>query len=72
MPLYLEPHQTRDRAPTVSEDLLADAIEAAYAAGVHDLDGLVARLNAACVPTMNGADTWSADLLKRELARLGA
>jgi hypothetical protein len=71
MSLYLEAHQTRSAEPTVYEDLLADAIESAYAAGVQDLDGLVARLNLACVPTPNGVD-WTAELLKAELARLGA
>jgi hypothetical protein len=71
MQQYLEVHQTRTAEPTVYEDLLADALEQAYAAGVHELDGLVARLNMNCVPAPDGA-TWTPDLLTSELARLGA
>ena len=41
---YLNPHQTRDRDPTDYENLLGDALEKAFAAGVHDIDGICARL----------------------------
>ena len=35
-PAYLNPHQARDREPDDYQNLLGDAIERAYAAGVHD------------------------------------
>lgn len=68
---YLEPHQTRDHEPDAYENLLGDAIERCYAAGIHDLDGLVARLNEACVPTPGGVP-WSVELFTSEMKRLGA
>ena len=37
-PAYLNPHQARDREPDDYQNLLGDAIERAYAAGIHDLD----------------------------------
>ena len=40
-PLYNETHQSRGAAPTAYENLLGDAIERAFAAGIHDLDALV-------------------------------
>ena len=36
---YLNPHQARDREPDAYQNLLGDAIERCYAAGVHDLAG---------------------------------
>lgn len=45
MDRYLDPHQARRHVPTQYESLLGDAIERAYAAGTHDLAGLVAYLN---------------------------
>lgn len=68
---YLNPHQSRDHVPTVYENLLGDAIERAYAAGKHDLDGLTAALNAAGVPTPTG-EAWTPALFTAEMARLGA
>ena len=70
-PCYLDPHQARDRVPDDYQNLLGDAIERAYAAGIHDLAGLVGRLNEACVPTPNGR-TWTAELFCSEMKRLGA
>ena len=40
-PLYNETHQTRSAEPTSYEDLLGDAIERAFAQGLHDLDDLI-------------------------------
>ena len=68
---YLNPHQSRDRAPDDYQNLLGDAIERAFAAGVHDLAGLVARLNEASVPAPNG-QPWTAELFQKEMKRLGA
>lgn len=44
---YLELHQARTREPNAFEDLLGDSIERAYAAGLHDLPGLLGYLNQA-------------------------
>ena len=68
---YLNPHQTRDREPTDYENLLADGLEKAYAANIHDLPGICARLNADCVPAPDGK-AWTPDLFEREMKRLGA
>ena len=68
---YLNPHQAREREPDDYENLLGDAIERAFAAGIHDLAGLVARLNEAAVPAPGGRP-WSEDLFRAEMRRLGA
>lgn len=68
---YLDPHQTRKRPPTDYENLLADAIEKAFAAGVHDLDGICAQLMRDCVPSPGGKP-WTPELFKSEVKRLGA
>lgn len=68
---YLNAHQTRDREPTDYENLLGDALEKAFAAGVHDLDGVCARLIADCVPSPGGKP-WTTALLESELKRLSA
>jgi hypothetical protein len=68
---YLEPHQARGGEPDDYQNLLGDAIERAFAAGVHDLDGLVLRLNDAHVPSPNGRP-WTGELFCQEMKRLGA
>jgi hypothetical protein len=68
---YLNPHQARDREPDDYQNLLGDAIERSYAAGIHDLAGLVDRLNEAKVPTPGG-QPWTAELFVKEMKRLGA
>ena len=69
--LYLNPNQTRDREPTPAENAIADAIERCYAAGIHTCDGLVAELNKANVAAPDGK-SWTEEIFKREMARLGA
>ena len=69
--LYNETHQTRSAPPTAYESLLGDAIERAFAQGIHDLDGLVAYLNTTGPSGPNGQD-WSGDSFSQEIARLGA
>lgn len=67
---YLEPSQTRTEPSTAFEDQLGDSIETAYAAGTHDLDGLVAHLNANG-PTHPDGSSWTADLFTAMMADLG-
>lgn len=68
---YIVVHQSRDRDPTEYEDLLADALEKAFAGGVTDVDGIVASLIADAVPSPGGRP-WTSDLVLSELKRLGA
>jgi hypothetical protein len=70
-PCYLNPHQARDREPDDYQNLLGDAIERCFADGVHDLPGLVARLNEARLPAPNGR-AWTEELFQKEMKRLGA
>lgn len=68
---YLEPHQARTRPPTAFENALGDTIEAAYAAGIHDLDGLVARLTEAGPPPESGG-MWTVEGFLDLMKELGA
>ncbi|URI09603.1 hypothetical protein MW290_29055 [Aquincola tertiaricarbonis] len=68
---YLDPHQARQRPPTPYEDLLGDAIERAFAAGVHDLAGLVEHLNRSHLATPSG-QAWTEENYRAEIARLAA
>ncbi len=68
---YLNPRQAQTRPPTAYETLLADAIEAAFAAGVWDLTGLVARLNGEGIRTPDG-QPWTEARYEAEMRRLGA
>jgi Recombinase-like helix-turn-helix domain len=68
---YLNPHQARDREPDDYQNLLGDAIERCYASGIHELQGLVGRLNEARVPSPNG-QVWTPESFKKEMKRLGA
>ncbi len=70
-PCYLNQHQARDREPDDYQNLLGDAIERSFAAGVHDLPGLVAALNEARLPAPDG-QAWTAELFQKEMKRLGA
>ncbi|MDB5749644.1 MAG: hypothetical protein JWP65_65 [Ramlibacter sp.] len=67
---YLSPHQARPRPPTSFEDLLGDAIERAYAAGIHDLPGLVASLNRTG-PSADNGQPWTEASYTELMARLG-
>jgi len=69
--LYNETHQNRSAAPTAYENLLGDAIERAFAAGIHDLDGLVRYLNKTGQAGPDG-QPWTAESYQREMARLSA
>lgn len=67
---YLEPHQARSRKPTAYEDLLGDAIERAYAAGLHELDALLGYLNRSG-PLGPDGQPWTPATFQAEMARLG-
>ncbi|MGE3245246.1 MAG: recombinase-like helix-turn-helix domain-containing protein [Beijerinckiaceae bacterium] len=67
---YLDVHQTRDREPSEYENLLGDALERSFAAGVTDLEGVVTGLVDYGVPGPDG-QSWSVELLRAELKRLG-
>jgi len=67
---YLEPHQARTRAQTPYEDLLGDAIERAFGAGVEKLAALVERLNDTGPAAENG-QPWTEASLEQTMARLG-
>lgn len=66
----LQPHQARVRTPTTYEDLLGDAIERAYAAGIHDLQGLVEALNRDGITSPSG-QLWTEAIYREEIAALG-
>lgn len=68
---YLDPYQARQRTPTTYEDLLGDAIERAFATGVHDLAGLVERLNDSGLASPSGK-AWTEATYREEMAVLGA
>ena len=70
--VYLNPHQARRRQPTPYEDLLGDAIERAYAAGIHDLPALVAHLNRHGPGCPHNNGIWTEQLYQEEIARLAA
>ena len=70
-PLVNEMHQHRLAEPTAYVNLLGDAIECAFAAGIHELEGIVRLLNEAGPADPQGKP-WTAATLEAELARLGA
>ena len=67
---YLDPHQARERPPTAYESLLGDAIERAFGAGIHDLDGLVTSLNRGGPNAPNG-QPWTSESYQALMAQLG-
>jgi hypothetical protein len=67
---FLEQHQARQRTPTTYEDLLGDAIEHAFAAGIHDLPGLVESLNLSGLTSPSGK-AWTEAIYREEIAALG-
>jgi hypothetical protein len=67
---YLSPHQSREREPTEWELNLADAIEGAFAKGAHELDALVAALNASRVRPQDGGK-WTGESFTALMRDLG-
>jgi len=68
--LNLVQDQARTRAATAFEDALGDALEAAFADGVHDLPALVARLNDTGVAAPDGG-AWTEESFQAAMAALG-
>jgi hypothetical protein len=67
---WAQPHQARQTPPTDDENALASSIEAAFAAGVWELSGLVAHLNARGLRTPSG-EPWTEARYRDVMARLG-
>ena len=67
---YLSPHQSRLREPPAWELPLADAIEGAFAKGAHQLDELVAALNASRVRPKAGG-SWTSENFTALMRELG-
>lgn len=67
---FLEPHQAKATPPSDFENRLGDTIEAAYAAGIHDLDGVVAHL-ATQGPANPTGGPWTSENFTALMAELG-
>ncbi len=67
---HLSPHQSRTNEPTDWELALAAALESAFTKGAHELDGLVAELNASRVRPREGG-VWTADVFTSTMRELG-
>ena len=64
-------HQTQiDAPPSDYSTALADRLEEIFGRGIHDLDGIVAALNADG-PAPEGAESWTAEVFEAEMKRLG-
>ena len=68
---YLNPNQHRLNPPTQYENLLGDAIEAAFRQGIVTLPEMVRSLNEQFVPSPGG-QAWTEELFTTEMRRLGA
>lgn len=68
-PPHVQPHQARRRAPTDYENLLGDALEAIFAAGIWDVEGVVARLNQDSIRTSTGGE-WTVERFQAVMAEL--
>ena len=69
--LYLNPIQSRKRVPTAFEDLLGDAIEDAFARGIHQLEPLVDAINGFGSTNSDG-QPWTLETFTTTINRLGA
>ena len=68
---YLSAHQSRTHEPTEWETELASAIEEAFTRGHHQLDQLVAALNASRLRPRAGG-TWTPEGFTSLMHELGA
>ncbi len=69
--LYRACWQMGSGTPSAYESKLADALEAAFSAGHHDIDAVVASLNRSGVAPPDGG-AWTAETFAAEMRRLGA
>ncbi len=60
-----------DAPPDAYAAALADSLESIFGQGIHELDGIVAKLNEVG-PRPEGADVWTPAVFEAELVRLGA
>ena len=70
-PFYNATHQTRSAEPSPWENQLGDAIEAAFAQGIHALPALVDEINRHGLTDPDG-QAWTPSRFEAEMARLGA
>ena len=68
---FLQPNQAQQRPPTPFEDLLGDALERAFSAGITELAPLVAYLNQSGPLGPNG-QAWTEQTFEVEIHKLGA
>ena len=65
--------QSLGRPITEGEQILADALEAIFASGIHDFDAVAAALQAGDVPPPSGSgEPWTAATLEKELKLINA
>jgi hypothetical protein len=69
--LYRQCWQIGTGTPGTYETKLADALEAAFGAGHHEIEAVVSALNGAGVARPGGG-VWTAALFEAEIRRLGA
>ncbi len=69
--LYRACWQVGSGTPGAYEAKLADALEAAFSAGHHDIGAVVATLNRSGIAPPGGG-TWTAETFAAEMRRLGA
>jgi hypothetical protein len=67
---YLNPRQSQPRAPSAYENLLGDALEAAFREGAGELPQVIERLNAGGIRTPDGG-AWTAENFVPILESLG-
>ena len=62
--------QSRGRPLSEHEEALADAMEAAFSKGIHDMDAVADALNEAGLKAPAGEASWSGKVLVRHLATI--
>jgi hypothetical protein len=67
---YLNPRQSQERPPSAYENLLGDALEAAFRDGATELAQVIQRLNADGIRTPQGG-AWTAENFAPILESLG-
>jgi hypothetical protein len=69
-PYYSEPPSFFSRPAVAWEEELAGALQATFATGTHDLEGIVAALNKTSVKPADGGD-WTVERFKAVLKDVG-